>query len=349
MNKRATIQDVAELAGVSRAAVSKVLRNAYGISDDMRRRVDEAMATLNYRPQLAARALRGSTYTLGVLMPDMRNPFFPDILDGVWSALAQTQYQPLLGVRPSADTSEQSLIEMMLDHKLDGFIMIAPIVADNYLSRLAAAVPTVIIGRHEAGGGFDTVNNDDERGAHIAVEHLIAQGHERIAYFGFEPQEDARVNPVLFRLKGYLDAMRENGLARHIQVRDGRKGVDADYDRTLALELLRSEDRPSAVFAWSDSVALSVMSAADELGLRVPQDIAVIGYDNSRICEISQISLTSIDQNAHLLGEKAAELLIQRIAGREGEEHFVTPPRLVARRSSSMPVHRDTALTSAPV
>jgi LacI family transcriptional regulator len=124
--KRATIQDVADYAGVSRAAVSKVLRDAYGLSADMRSRVETAITALNYRPQMAARGLRGRTYTLGVVLPDFRNPFFPDLLDGVISSLRSTRYQPLLGVRPSVDATEQHVIETMLDHKIDGFIMIAP-------------------------------------------------------------------------------------------------------------------------------------------------------------------------------------------------------------------------------
>ena len=106
MNKRATIEDVAARAGVSRSAVSKVLRNAYGISEQMRTAVERAMAELNYRPQIAARGLRGRTYTLGVVMPNMRNPFFPDILDGIWSSLQGTQYQPLLAIRHSAEETE---------------------------------------------------------------------------------------------------------------------------------------------------------------------------------------------------------------------------------------------------
>ena len=218
LSRRATIADVAERAGVSRSAVSKVLRNAYGISDAMRASVEQAMAALHYRPQIAARGLRGRTYTLGVVMPDMRNPFFPDILDGIWSALQNTAYQPLLAVRHSEHKTEQAMIEMMLDRKLDGFVMIAPIIGHDYLWRLAATVPIVMIGRHETGGAFDSVNNDDERGAYLAVEHLIQQGHKRIAFFSFEAPEDSAVNPVVYRQRGYIAAMQAHGLDRYLQI-----------------------------------------------------------------------------------------------------------------------------------
>ena len=333
--KRATITDVAELAGVSRSAVSKVLRNAYGISDEMRRCVEKAMKDLSYRPQIAARGLRGSTFTLGVVMPDMRNAFFSDIMEGVWDALHKTPYQPLHAIRPPAEATEKALIERMRDHKADGFIMIAPWLEHHYLLQLAATVPTVVLGRHETGGKFDTVNNDDELGARMAVEHLIEQGHQRIAFFNLTVPEDMQVNPVVFRLKGYLDAMRENGLARHIFVREGNMRAREENNRSIALNILQAESRPTAIFCWSDQVALTVLSVANELGMRIPEDVAVVGYDNSQLCNVSQISLTSIDQGGHRLGAEAADLLIQRIDGRADEVHFVTPPKLIVRKSSS--------------
>lgn len=332
---RATIADVAERAGVSKSAVSKVLRNAYGISDALRQAVETAMADLNYRPQIAARGLRGRTYTIGVVMPDMRNPFFPDIINGIWDGLDGTPYQPLFAVRHSSDETEKSLIEMMLDRKLDGFVMIAPIVGHDYLWSLAAETPTVVIGRHESGGSFDTVNNDDEAGARLVVEHLARQGHRRIAFCGFEAREDAGFNPVVFRIKGYRAAMKERGLPEQVLADEGWNTTHPAAARRLAAELLSSAQRPTAVFAWTDQVALTLMSVAAEMGLRIPEDLAVVGYDNSQFCSLSQIQLSSIDQDAQSLGSTAAELLVERIEGRSGKIAFVTRPELVVRRSSS--------------
>jgi DNA-binding LacI/PurR family transcriptional regulator len=335
VNKRATISQVAQMAGVSRAAVSKVLRNAYGLSDEMRRKVNEAMSALNYRPQTAARGLRGSTYTIGVLLPEIRNPFFPDILDGIVHKLEGTQYQPLLGVRLSAEKNESSIVEAMMDRKLDGFIMIAPLLNHDYIANVAKYVPTVVIGRHDREGGFDTVNNDDEAGAHLAVDHLVSLGHKRIAHVSLEPLfEGSGNNPMTFRLKGYEDAMRRHGLEQNISVRFTTHLGGPEHDRALALELLSGKDRPTAIFAWMDSVALTIMSAARELGLRVPQDLSVTGYDNSHIGALSQLSLTSIDQSANLLGEKSAQLLFERMEGRAEDVSFIVPPRLVARGSA---------------
>jgi DNA-binding LacI/PurR family transcriptional regulator len=312
-----------------------VLRNAYGISEQMRAGVEAAMAELNYRPQIAARGLRGRTYTLGVVMPDMRNPFFPDILDGVWSAIEDTQYQPLLAVRPPSHRTEQALIETMLDHKIDGFVLIAPIIGHDDLWQLTTTVPIVMLGRHESGGAFDTVNNDDEEGAFLAVSHLIAQGHRRIAFFSFEPPEDSAVNPVVYRQRGYIRAMQAHGLDHHLQIAKTRSGGSDEEDRALARSVLGAPTRPTAVFCWHDTVAINVLAEAHEMSLRVPQDLAVVGYDNFHLSALPQLSLTSVDQDPHGLGAAAARLLIERIEGRVEPVHHTTKPTLVVRRSSS--------------
>ena len=334
MSKRPTIQDVADRAGVSRSAVSKVLRNAYGISDDMRSRVEAAIAELNYRPQFAARGLRGRTFTFGVIMPDMRDHFFPDIMDGVWSSRACDTYQPLLAVRPSLDVTESNLVKVMLDRNLDGLLMIAPRIGKANLWKLAEHVPLVIIGRHETGGGFDTVNNDDELGGRMIVEHLIENGHRNIAHYGFEAPEDTVVNPTAFRLKGYLDVMRERGLASRSQVFEQKYSATSEEKARQIGEMITGSNRPTAVTAWSDAAAITIMSVAKEHGLRIPEDLAVVGYNNWPMCSIPQISLTSVDQDPHQLGARAAELLIERIEGRTEPVHFVTAPRLVVRGST---------------
>lgn len=332
--KRSTIKDVAEAAGVSRAAVSKVLRNAYGLSDDMRTRVEAAMTALSYRPQTAARGLRGRTYTLGVVLPDVRNPFFPDIIDGVISTLRSTSYQPLIGFRPSADANEQHAIDTLLDHKVDGFLMIAPRLDEAYLHAVATSVPTVMLGRHDRDCGYDTVNNDDRSGARLAVEHLLALGHRDIAYFGLDVVSVGVTNSTALRLEGYRETMRRNGLADHMQVFEGTHFRGEHYDEDLARRILTAPRRPTAIFCWTDSVAFTVMAEAAKLGLKVPDDLSVIGYDNTRLAALPQLSLTSVDQAGHVLGEQSMRLLIERIEGRSSDRHFLQPPHLDVKGST---------------
>ncbi|MCM5558799.1 LacI family DNA-binding transcriptional regulator [Pleomorphomonas sp. JP5] len=333
--KRATIKEVAEAAGVSRAAVSKVLRNAYGLSDDMRTRVEAAMAALNYRPQTAARGLRGRTYTLGIVLPDLRNPFFPDILDGVISTLRSTNYEPLIGFRPSAEATERHAIETMLDRKIDGFLMVAPLLEESYLTTVATSVPTVMIGRHDRDCGYDTVNNDDRDGARLAVEHLISLGHRSIAYFGLEPASAAPNNSTALRLVGYRETMMAHGLTEGISVFDGSHFLGERNDEEVAHRILKSERHPTAVFCWTDTVAFTLMAEALKLGIRIPEDLSVVGYDNARIAALPQISLTSIDQSGHMLGSEAMKLLIERIEGRRTDRHIILPPRLDAKGSTA--------------
>lgn len=335
--KRATIQDVADHAGVSRAAVSKVLRDAYGLSDEMRRKVEAAMRDLDYRPQSQARGLRGRTFTFGISLPEIRNPFFPDILDGILETLGPSRYQPMIGVRPAVDATERDTIEMMIDRKVDGLILVAPHVPQDFFERVTSEVPTVIIGQHERGGNFDTVNNDDFAGGGLVVEHLAGLGHRRIGYLGVEIDEVGENNSTSLRFNGYRAAMERLGLVDQVMVRNGSHRGGAKPPPVVAREFLNEPDRPTAIFAWIDAAGISLMSAARELGLSVPEDLSVVGYDNSSVAALPQISLTSVDQSGHLLGETATRLLMERIEGRTEEVHFLVQPKLFIRESTAAP------------
>lgn len=146
--RRVTIVDVARHAQVSTTAVSKVLRNAYGASPEMRAKVRRAIEELGYRPLAAARGLRGQTYTIGVMLPDIRNPFFPEILDGVTGCLEATDYQVLLGPGCNGEKEEARVTEAMIDRGMDGLILVAPVSPRAHLEQVAAVVPTVVVGRH---------------------------------------------------------------------------------------------------------------------------------------------------------------------------------------------------------
>ena len=330
---RVTIRTVAEDAGVSVAAVSKVLRDAYGVSDVLRAKVRTSMQKLGYRPHAAARGMRGQTYTLGVLLPDLRNPFFADIMAGINEALVRTQYQPLLGVGESAITTEHAVIDAMIDRQMDGLLLIAPRLSREELEKIARNVPVAMIGNHMPGAdGFDTVNNDDELGGQLVVRHLNEGGYRNIAFLSLDLPTPEQGSNIRLREQGYRSAMRELGLARHIRVFSApQTGRDI---QVAARHLLQSRSRPEALFCWTDFVALEVLSVARELGLSVPSDLAVVGYDNTTYCDLAQNALTSIDQSGQVLGLQAARLLTERIKGRSAAEHFVITPRLVARGSS---------------
>jgi LacI family transcriptional regulator len=252
---------------------------------------------------------------------------------GVNDALVRTQYQALLGVGLSAEQLEHALVDAMVDRQMDGLILVAPLMPTAELVAISERVPVTLVGLHLPHiGSFDTVNNDDELGARLVVRHLTDAGYRSIAYFGLDLPANAEGVTVNLRAAGYRRTMEEAGLARHIHI------INADQTargvQHAARQLLQSRHRPEAIFCWTDFIALEILSVARELGLSVPGDLAVVGYDNTSYCDLAQNALTSVDQSGQVLGLQAARLLVERIKGRETAEHFVVTPRLVARASS---------------
>jgi LacI family transcriptional regulator len=333
--RKVTIRDVAEAAGVSPAAVSKVLNNGYGVSPDMRERVTNAAQSLGYRPKLAARALRGRSYTIGVLLADVASPFAPTIVEGIQEDLEGTPLQILLGPGGATSERQQLSIEAMVDRQMDGLILIAPNVPSQWLEELAETVPTVVIARHGGGQNYDSVVDDDVVGAVLMVEHLIGLGHRRIAHIS-HPIGRLRRPSVLShtaREDGYRMTMTKHGLEPEVTV--GSYTDQGGFD--AAMVILNRPDRPTAVFAGADTAALGVLRAADDLGLRVPEDLTVTGYDNAPVGAVPQISLTTVDHSGKLIGTTSSRLLRERLEGREKAVMFSITPRLIVRKSSAPP------------
>jgi LacI family transcriptional regulator len=336
--RRVTIVDVARHAQVSTTAVSKVLRNAYGASPEMRAKVRRAIDELGYRPNAGARGLRGQTYTIGVMLPDIRNPFFPDVLDGITGRLGDTEYQVLLGPGCNGETEEARVTEAMLDRGMDGLILVAPISPRAHLEHLASSVPTVVVGRHGSSPLYDTVVADDVEGASLAVGHLAALGHRRIAHIEHHETDPTRLAemPNARRADGYRQAMRALGLGEWIDVVSTSYTQEGGYQG--ARELLARPRLPTAVFAGADIVAMGVLTAISEAGLAVPGDISVAGYDNTTFAALGPISLTSVDQAGHEIGGNAARLLLERLADRHRPTGQVRlSPTLVPRRTTGRP------------
>jgi LacI family transcriptional regulator len=346
--RRVTIVDVAQHAKVSTTAVSKVLRNAYGVSPSMRARVHQAIADLGYRPHAAARGLRGQSYTVGVMVPDLHNPFFAQVIDGMLDELGGTDYQVLLGPSRCGHEAETRATEAMVDRSMDGLILIAPTSAPVELDRVARLVPTVVIGRHGRSPAFDTVVDDDHTGAALVVDHLAGLGHRRIAHIEHREEDPirAREMPNAVRARGYRDAMAARGLADEIEV------VSTSYTREggyLGARLLLDRPRrPTAIFAGADVVAMGVLEALEEAGLSAPNDISVAGYDNTDFAALGPVSLTSVDQAGRQFGSNAARLLLERIADRDRPSVLVSlSPTLVARRSTGPASSADAGLPVA--
>lgn len=329
LSRRVTIRQVAENAGVSVSAVSKVLRDAYGVSASLRARVEASIETLHYRPLSAARGMRGRTYTVGLVLPDIRNPLFAEFLNGLVAGLEDTQYRCILGVAEAAN--EDAVLESMIDRQVDGVVIVGSVQEEDRLHLLASRVPLVLVGYHcEDTPAFDAINGNDVEGACVAVRHLIANGHQNVAMLSLASVPSTIVAK---RELGYRLTMMESGLGDHVRVvhAPNRPG---DIQNT-AHDLLGQQSRPSAVFCWSDLAALELIGMALNLGLAVPGDLGVVGYDNSTFCELGQNSLSSIDQSGRHLGEHAGRMLLERIEGRSQPSRMMIEPTLVVRASSA--------------
>lgn len=329
---RVTIRTVAAHAGVSVSAVSKVMRNAYGVSDALRARVEASIETLGYRPSVAARGMRGQTYTLGVLLVDIANPFLPSVYQGIETVTDAAGYKVMVAVGAARTRREVQLIEQMIDNRMDGLILVASQIPSEVMERYARQIPTVVVGHHEPMGlGFDTVNSDDRAGARMAVLALHQRGHRDIAMLGMEwdARHQADVSPQ--REQGYLAAMAELGLSDRARV---LRVPQTDMPREAELRrYLTAPDRPRAIFCWSDLDAVPVRNMAWQLGLRVPEDLALVGYDNNPVVALPMINIASVDQDGRRMGRVAAEALMTRIGGRGVAEHILIEPQLIQRGS----------------
>lgn len=332
--RRVTITDVARHAGVSTSAVSKVLRSAYGVSDGMRVRVRSAMAELDYRPHAAARGMRGRTYTVGVLLDNIRNAFFADVLDGVSDELRDGDYQVLVGAAGFGSADQTRLARALVDRQMDGLILIGPGFPRAEVLRTAATTATVVIGHHDPAQEYDAVVDADAVGAGLVVDHLVELGHRRIAL------TSARANqgngwsgtPEQVQRRGYRAAMRRHGLEDAARVAMTAYSEEGGY--RAAVELLTTGEAPTAIFAGADVAAMGVFRAADELGLRIPGDLSLAGYNNTAVAALAPVRLTSVDQAGGLMGASAARLLLERIEGREQAVRMSASPTLVVRRTT---------------
>ncbi|MHC6222632.1 LacI family DNA-binding transcriptional regulator [Arthrobacter sp. MMS24-S77] len=337
IERRATIRDVARHAGVSTAAASKVLRGAYGVSDSMKARVEASMEALAYRPLATARGMRGKSYTLGVFLVDLSNTFFSVLVEGVRDVAEERGYQVLIGQARHGLEAQRQLIEAMVDRRMDGLLLIAPFGTDAELERLGQAIPVVVLGRHGPAQHFDTVASDDVAGSGLIVDHLVDLGHERISFLGHHEPQDEPSMPQSVRARGYDLAMTRHGLERWIDHVPGRWGTEGGL--RAGREIAARTDRPTALHGGADVAALGAFTVLLEAGIRIPEDLSVVGYDNVPATALPPIGLTTVDQSGVAMGRQAAELLVSRIEGRTESEYIVVPPKLIVRKTTAPPRH----------
>ncbi len=335
---RPTIRDVAERAGVSKSLVSLVLRGSPKVSPDRRAAVDRAIAELGYRPNAAARTLReGRSRAIGVLLNDVRHPWYIDLLDGLISVLeAEGRHVVLSGGGRLDRRMDDSVLRGFLELEVDGFILAGTQANSPVIAEIAGLVPTITVGWRDVDlPRVDAVANDDLLGASLATRHLIELGHRKIAHVSGRVPGTGNVVGKL-RQQGYEDTMRASGLGEYIRVEPGDFTEDAGYRATV--RLLNSNQPPTAIFAVDDMTCLGAQSAASEMNVGVPARLSLVGYDNSYLARLRSIWITSIDSAGLDAGRLAARTLLARVAepARPAELHLLTPT-LQVRGSTAPP------------
>jgi DNA-binding LacI/PurR family transcriptional regulator len=326
---RPTLEDVAARAGVSRALVSLVLRGSTRVSAESRRKVRAAAAHLGYRPNVLARNLASRrTRTVGLLLNDLHNPWFAEVSEGIQQVAGQNDYRVLIGSGNGRARGEEAALESFLELRADGLVLAGPRLGASAVAVASAEVPIVVVGRTMRTSRVDTVVNDDRLGAKLVVRHLAELGHRRIIHIDGGSGAGARP-----RRRGYEEGMRELGLAEEIRVLHGDftdvAGVQAAH------ELLQSGEMPTAIFAANDLAAAGVLDRLEDEGLRIPEDVSLVGYDNTFLAALHHMSLTTVDQPREEMGRLAMSALLERIeGGRTSTVRHVVPPSLVVRRTS---------------
>lgn len=327
-----TIRDVAALAGVSKSLVSLVLVGDPRVSDTRRQAVEAAIAELEYRPNLRARALsRNRTDSVGVLINDLSNPWFIDLLAGLATTLHSSGLSPILADGQTDRRIGVASVDTFLRQDVDGLVVVGTTWEEAAVIAAATEIPVVLAGTREpALARGDIVVNDDFAGAASAARHLIELGHTRIAHLR-GPGEIGRL-----RLEGFQATLAAAGLDAGRYIETG--GLNEESGNAAARRLLTRRDRPTAIFAYNDMSAIGSLSAADDLGLSVPGDVSLVGYDNTYLARIRHISLTSVDNGNFPVGVQAGRFLAERLANRDlpGRLHLI-PSTLEVRGSTAPP------------
>lgn len=327
-----TIIHVAERAGVSKSVVSRVMRGERSVSASSRAAVLAAAEQLGYRANAVARSLvQRRTYNVGVMVSDLHNIFFAEVLDGLYSAAAARGYRALITTGNRDPAAEQLALEQLLELRADGVVLAGARLGADAIARAARSVPIALVGSDLRLRDVDVVVDDDFHGATLAVAHLVGLGHRDITLI-----DGGRGAGAAQRRAGYESAMRRARLTAFVRVEPGDFTEEGGYEG--ARRLLRGGRRPTAIFASNDQSAIGALNAIEEAGLDVPRDISLIGYDNTALAALRHISMTTIHQPRRQIGEMAMTAVLRRIERPAAKaQRHVLAPELVLRATTSKP------------
>ncbi|MBC8060391.1 MAG: LacI family DNA-binding transcriptional regulator [Clostridiaceae bacterium] len=309
-----TINDVADEAGVSITTVSRVLNNNYPVKKETRERIEKAIKKLNYTPNAMARSLiTKKTSMIGVIVPGITNLFFPTIVEAIGEFTKKSGYSISLCSTGGDYLVEQNLSDALISRQVDGIITIDPSIEcleNGYYSKLSDRTPVIVVNGYPNGYKCNFVCYDEEVGCKEAFDYLIGLGHKKIAFirgaksYSYDIKEELYKKLLIDNSFSYEKVVRlklGNSIEVIEQSKEGVKGI------------LTLEERPTAIFACNDLMAVGAIQACQSLGLSVPEDISIIGFDNTIISDITSPRLTSVDQNMKDIGKRAAIELLDLI------------------------------------
>ncbi|MCX7795182.1 MAG: LacI family transcriptional regulator [bacterium] len=328
--KRANIQDVAKLAGVSPSTVSRALNGFPGISEKTRQKVIEAAKRLNYKPNYRGQILTTrSTRNIGLLITDITNPFFPELVRGAEETASEVGYTILLGNTSESVEKETNYLDFFSRGPVDGVIISASRIPNEHIIDLAEeGLPIVVINRILEHPKISYVSTDMERGGYLATKHLIELGHTKIAFVNGPGHSEAAER----RLSGYKKALEEAKIRYNSNLVSSNVPVaESGYKETL--RLLTAKNPPTAIFTYNDLMAFGVMKAVKDLGINIPDNLSIVGFDDIFFSSFTDPPLTTIRQPKEELGKRAVELLLKLM--KEERQGILLEPELIIRNTTA--------------
>lgn len=325
-----SIQKIARMAGVSVATVSRVLNNSDSVKPANRQKVLEAIEESNYQPNLLARQLRTARSSMIlVLVSDISNPFCAEVVKGIEEQAERNGYRILLCNSGADIARSRSSLQLLSGKMVDGIITMDAFSKLPELSQLIGRAPWVQCAEHDDNGQISCVGIDDDVAAQSVVHYLAGQGRQRIALIN----HDLRYRYARLRQQGYAHQLKEQQLAWQAIAYASELSFSAG--KAAMNQLLVGETRPDAVFAVSDTLAAGAMAAIQQAGLRIPQDIAVVGFDGSELADMVSPPLTTLAQPSREIGRRACELVLQKIIRPDSPPQCVIMQGELVMRASS--------------
>lgn len=332
MRVELTIKDIARLAGVSTATVSRVINDYPGVREKTRIRVKKVIDKFGYQRNILARKLvTKKTSIIGVVLSDITNPFYSEIARGIEDEARKWGYTVIFGSTDNTREIQKEYVNLFREQRVDGIIFASVALQDPDVEKLFKEdVPFVLVNRKLDTIKTDFVVLDNVKGAYMAAEHLIKLGHKRIGFICGPLNYSTGVD----RLRGYKEALRKYNIEEYPElVKSGNFRQESGY--RAFKEFMSMKSPPTAVFASNDFMALGVLEAALELGIRIPEDIALVGFDDINFASFKFVSLTTVAQRKYEMGAKGIQLLIKKIESSERwiPQEIYLKPRLIIRGS----------------